>query len=436
MSVDNGLLIIGPLVLAVNLGTMFFYMRPKRGVPFTLAMLVAFSVFMHFVMVFTGTLDTDAELFIPILFLPVIILLFQGQALQKVFYCMMQHQITALETFVADMLVGLIIGFESPYALTMFLVLSVILLGAHVAVVLRYGRRLFERMFVDSRRVDWALYSFGAMFSFFLIVSIRWVAVGAELYIALMLFILWSFGVLCFTIINSHEKTAQTHHAQTLALQMNAMREQTDAENKHRDDMEILRHDMRHEMGVIMELFRTGRGAEAEAVYADWRSSLSGAAPAALCAEPVLNAVFGRFARRAEDKNIRLYVNSNIPASLPVDTVKLSVMVSNALENALAAADGVQDKDRRAIRVKLLQSGAQIGLEVANPCAGPVEFDGRGLPVTREAGHGIGVRSIAAFAKDNGYLLDFCNTDEKFTMRLVMGNGAPEGNAAPEKEHG
>ncbi len=426
MSIDNALLIIGPFVLAVNLGTMFFYMRPKRGVPFTLAMLLAYSVLMHFFMIITKILDTELELYIPILFLPVVLWLFQGQSLQKIFYCFMQHQITALETFVADMLVGITIGHEHPYALVMFLSLSIALLGVHVILVLRFGRRVFKRMFVDSRRIDWALYSFGAIFSFILIVSVKWVKVGAEMYIALMLFILWSFGLLCFTIIKTHEKTVQTHYAQTLLVQMNAMREQTDVEIKYRNDMEILRHDMRHEMGVIMELFRTGKIAEAETVYTEWKNSLAGTAPAALCAEPMLNAVFSRFERRAEAKHIRLYVKSNIPAALPIDTIKLSVIISNALENALVATEKIVDHNKRTIRVKLLQSDTQIGLEIVNPCMDSVEFDDKGLPVTLHAGHGLGVRSIAAYAADNGYLLDFSCQEAKFTMRLVMeSSGCP-----------
>ncbi len=210
-----------------------------------------------------------------------------------------------------------------------------------------------------------------------------------------------------------------------LLLQMNAMREQTDAEKKHRDDMAILRHDMRHEMGVIMELFRTGKDAEAEAVYADWQNSLSMAVPAVMCAEPVLNAVFSRFKRRADDMHIYIYVTSNIPGDISVDTISLSVMVSNALENALTAADKVPERGRREIRVKLIQSGTQIGLEVINPCAEPVEFNENGLPVTHRIGHGIGVRSIAAFAQENDYMLDFSESDSKFTMRLVMRLDAP-----------
>ncbi len=244
--------------------------------------------------------------------------------------------------------------------------------------VLRFGRRFFERLFVDDRTAVWVLYSFGAAFSFFMLSALQWPVVGALLYIALTMLILISFGILCYTVITTHEKTAGEHRAGTLSLQMSAMREQTANDRKHREDMEILRHDMRHEMGVIMELYRTGRTAEAEAVYADWQTALTDAMPALLCAEPVLNAILTRSLRRAKDRNIHMYMTSNIPGKLPLDTIKLSVMVANALENALAATDKVSEDDKRVIRVKLLQSGNQIGLEVINHCAAPVEFDEEG----------------------------------------------------------
>ncbi len=68
----------------------------------------------------------------------------------------------------------------------------------------------------------------------------------------------------------------------------------------------------------------------------------------------------------------------------------------------------------------MIQNDVQVGLEVINPCAGSVEFDNKGVPITHKAGHGIGMRSIVAFAESNGYLLDFRYDQKKFAMRLVM----------------
>ncbi len=420
MVLDSLIPVLGPVVVFCNISIMFLCLRVKRTKLFSLSLYAVVFIVLHILTLVSGIAGTFIVRYLGILFLPVNLLIFKGQTFQKVFAFFMLYQITALPTHLADAIVGVTIGYQSPYARFLYFSLSLLMLGIYMTVALRYGRRLFERMFVDGRRSVWILCSFGAIFSFLFVLSTSWTEVGAVMYFGLMLFILWSFGVLCYAIINTHEKAAQAYHTETLLLQMNAMHEQAEAERKHREDMEILRHDMRHEMGVIMELFRSGKTSEAETVCADWRNSLNEAVPALICTEPVLNAVFTRFIRKSDEKNIRLDIISDISSALPFDTARLSVIVSNALENALAAADNITEQDKRIIQVKLIQSGRQLGLEIINPCSEPVEMNERGIPVTHKEGHGIGIRSILSFAEENGYLTDFIYQDFIFTFRLVM----------------
>ncbi len=362
MLIDAMMPALGPVVLICNIMTIFFCLRPKRGLPFTICMLAFWVLSVHIFILASPDLNPLLVRAIGIVWIPAMLFLFKGQAFQIAFAMFLPYQLGALTTHLADALVGVTIGYQSPYALAAYVALSLIFLGVYITFILRYGRRLFERIFVEGKRGAWALYTIGIMFSFALIITMDWTAVGAALYFALILFILWGIGVLCYTIINTHEKAAQAHRTETLTLQMNAMRQRADAEKKHREDMAILRHDMRHEMGVIMELYRTGKAAEARAVYTSWQDTLQKAAPAPLCEEPILNAVFTRFQHRAEDKNIHLYVYSSIQAEPPVDTIQLSVMVASALENALNATDEIQAQDQRVVQVQLIQSGSQIGL--------------------------------------------------------------------------
>lgn len=405
-------------MLLINIVSLFLCFRPKYGLPFTFAVFTVYGLAVHF-LYNPLVIQTPFAPFGGIILLPAMVLLFRGQTFQKVFAFFMCGQLSSMQVSIADALISSIIGADSAIAQTAFAALALFLLGVYLVLVLRFGKRLFQRLFVDGRRSIWVLYSFGSAFSFFIAALLRWQDVGALLYMAMLLFILWSFGVLCYTIINMHEKATQAHQSETLQLQMDALREQIDEEKKHWGDMEALRHEMRQEMGVIMELFRTNKASEAEAVYADWQNTLQDATNVKLCAEPMLNAVLTRFARRARDKNIHLHIDSKIPEECPIDTIKLSVMVANALENAINATDEIKQTNKRIIRVKLIWENDQIGLEVINPCAAPVEFDGKGLPISNKRGHGVGVRSIAAFAHDNGSLLDFNYSRGMFTMRLL-----------------
>jgi hypothetical protein len=365
----------------------------------------------------------------------------KGPILQKVFAFSFQWVTTIALWYLAEGISLVFMDYSHPRFNFIGFVEMLVIYSLYIILMAKFSRRLMNRMLSYGNTMMWIIYSAGAVFSFVVLTTSRDFPGSLMQFNMVIIFVLWAFIILCYAILASNEKSAKAHQAETLSLQIHAMQEQTDAEKKYREDVGILRHDMRHEMGVIMELFRTGKTAEAEEVFADWNESLGDTAPEVFCAEPMLNAVFTRFERKANDKNLQLDVSSNIPETISLDTIKLSIVVSNALENALHAAEKVlaqnADTIRRVIKVKLFQNGAQIGLEISNPCAGDVEFDGKGLPVTHRANHGIGTRSIASFAEENNYLLDFNVHDETFTMRLVMkaDNSVPRKLKSPKNAY-
>ncbi len=291
MNIELAITMIGPVVLIVNIASMFLCFRPKRSILLTLCLSALYWAAIHFVynplVMFTPFAPYGG-----IIAMPVMVWLFKGPTFQKVFAFFMCGQVSSMQVSLANVFTASSYDPQSPEGQTMFFALSMFLLCVYMAVVLRCGKRFFERVFVNSSRGIWAVYSLGAAFSFVISSALQWQSVGPVLYVALLLFILWSFGVLCFTIINTHEKTEQAHHTEALELQMSAVREQAEAKKKHLEDMEIMRHDMRHEMGVIMELYRTGKTAEANTVYAGWQNMLKESAPALFCADHMLNAVF------------------------------------------------------------------------------------------------------------------------------------------------
>ena len=59
-------------------------------------------------------------------------------------------------------------------------------------------------------------------------------------------------------------------------------------------------------------------------------------------------------------------------------------------------------------------------LEIANPCAEAVCFDHRGFPMAQCSGHGMGVRSIAAFCQKRGAVCRFELTDGMFRLQLIL----------------
>ncbi len=416
-------MIIGLIVLALSNTPMLVVFKHRHKPIFIILALLATTALTILWRRFMDGSVFDWHAFPTFFYLSAYFWMLKGSARHKIFIYFMQYILLIAQWYFIDAIIIAINLPDNVNANIFCFLILISLFTCYIILIFLRGAALVQSLLKTADQREWTMYAFGAVFAFvFLTISYDFPGSMIQ-YIVGIIFVVWSLFILCYAIVIMHEKSAQEHNVQTLAMQMNAMRDQIDADKTHREAMATMRHDMRHEMAVITELYRTGKIDEAEAVYADWQNTLQQSVPKDICAEPILNAVFTRFAHRANEKDIQLYIESNIPAQLPIDTIKLSVILSNALENALNATGAIELEDKRAIRVKLIQNDGQIALEVVNPCAAPVEFDSKGLPITNKPGHGIGVRSIAAFARDNDYMLDFKCADGKFTMWLVMDAG-------------
>ena len=88
-----------------------------------------------------------------------------------------------------------------------------------------------------------------------------------------------------------------------------------------------------------------------------------------------------------------------------INAVDMYVMLGNATDNAIEAAEKISDKRKRIIDITVTVSGAILCFSISNYCEEKLEFS-NGLPVTSKedkTNHGFGIGSIKAVAeKYNG----------------------------------
>ena len=136
------------------------------------------------------------------------------------------------------------------------------------------------------------------------------------------------------------------------------------------------------------------------------------------CVNTVLDAVFSYYIGLATEKGIRVEHSLSLEQTLPVPPEELSVVIANALENAIIACENLPE-EKRYIKCKCIQS-PQLIFSISNPFEGEVEIDSRGAPVNREVGHGIGVRSTVAFCEKHNAVVDYKIEDGVFSIRIVI----------------
>ncbi|MDE7302059.1 MAG: GHKL domain-containing protein [Oscillospiraceae bacterium] len=205
-----------------------------------------------------------------------------------------------------------------------------------------------------------------------------------------------------------------------LTSQSESFQKQLEAINSTEEQVRIIRHNLRYNLIVLSDMLEAGDNSGALEYLSSFDQKLNDAKKASYCSNSTANAILAYYIERAESKGIKTEVQFAMPENISVDIMDFTAAVANALENAVNACAKVSENQKR-LRIRTTESKQYI-VEIANNYTGKVSFDEEGLPTSKESGHGIGTRSISAFARKNNAVLDYDVTDEWFKLRIVLPN--------------
>lgn len=131
-----------------------------------------------------------------------------------------------------------------------------------------------------------------------------------------------------------------------------------------------------------------------------------------------MNLICSSFANKAAYLEVELTIRARLPEVLSISDTELCAILSNGLENALNAVAHLDDADRW-IKLYCDVKCSQLLIEIENPYAGSITME-NGLPVTTEAGHGYGCRSIRAIVLQHGGLCTFSPENGIFDLQIAL----------------
>ncbi len=156
-------------------------------------------------------------------------------------------------------------------------------------------------------------------------------------------------------------------------------------------------HDRRHFNNVILELLEQEKTGEAAALL-QYQNQITQKISRVYCQNPAVNAAVCHYAALAEQAGIPTEIELDIPRELTVDSLELSMVVSNLLENAIQACGRLSDGAKPYLCFTCRSMGRLL-LEMENPCGSDTALDEKGYPFASQKDHGIGSKSVLAFAK-------------------------------------
>ena len=217
---------------------------------------------------------------------------------------------------------------------------------------------------------------------------------------------------------NLSEKQEMTVSQAALSQEFAYAEERIHLLNETQRKMAVYQHDMRHQLIVLEGLLAAGKPEQAQEFIQKIQKDLEEITPRRFCENDIVNLLCSSFSGKAEKMGVKLTVEAKLPKELPVSDTELCSLLSNGLENALAAATALPE-GKKWVKLYCDIRFNKLLIEVQNSHLGEVTMRD-GLPVSNREGHGYGCRSICIIVEQHHGLCTFEAETGVFTMRVML----------------
>lgn len=183
----------------------------------------------------------------------------------------------------------------------------------------------------------------------------------------------------------------------------------------------VLRHDLRHYTSALHVLMEQQEYGEADKLLQELSGEIREGKLKRYCENPILNGVLCSLSAKAEELGEEVRITAAVPRDLSVSVMELAAITANLLENAILYVRCQRPENRRVSLLLRYEDGLLI-VETVNSSEEDPEIDLHGgkQETEGEDGHGLGLKSVAAFVRKYGAQFDSYYKDGLFTIRILL----------------
>ena len=395
MKIDTAFLILTIVTLIINYTTMFLALERRYSKAISIIIPILFSVGVHIVLYLSGTQSSFYRFWGGFIHFPLYFVLSKAESFKKVFVVLFVMVCTGFQLALASAIAGMFTIVDSDEFWLVVFILGMILYSIYVTLVIIFARQFYNKLFSSGSHRDWMLYSFGAALSYIAMVISISVSEGAAR-IALLIFAFWSFCILCFTIINTHEKTKKSAEAEFASGIISSGRDYYHKMDGMQEKLRILRHDYKYHIAAIGELAASGDNEGIRRHLSGVQAHFTEDELRDYCSNNIINALLSSYAERCAGSGVNFDVAASVPTELTIPNYDLCIILGNLLENAMDACENLADT--RYIEIWLKPLGEQLAIMVRNSFDGKViQSNGRLISTKKDGGYGLGsVEAVVA----------------------------------------
>jgi hypothetical protein len=285
----------------------------------------------------------------------------------------------------------------------------------------KYGRKLLNLIFERGTKIEWSIYMISAAITHYAMFIMRLQHQGNNLlHYLLLLFIIWSFAILCYAIINTHKKSEKSHEADYAANVISTGQEYYQKINQLFEDLVHSRHDFKYHLKAIGELVYSQDIEGIRKYLLEVETLIPEEEMQYYCTNAVFNALLSNYSEKCKKMNIHYEILLDLPKNLEIPNYEMCIIMGNLLENAVEACEKLplENGERGKIKLSVKTQGDHLAIMVNNDFNGIITEENGQLISAKESG-GFGLRSIRAIcARYNGNI--FTEWEGKIFTAYIM----------------
>ena len=200
---------------------------------------------------------------------------------------------------------------------------------------------------------------------------------------------------------------------------------QTEQSEKHlgevrsiHKDMRGYKHDFHHHLQTLKGQLEAGEVDRALAYIEQLDNQLMNVDNLLKTGNVSLDAILSAKIAQAKVDSITVTVKANVPDSLTISDVELSIIIGNLLDNAIEACRSVESN--RFIRIYISMKGKMLYFSMLNSSGEKKKKTGSLFATQKEGVHGFGLRRAEAILEEHGGWVKYNSEDGAFTSEFLV----------------
>ena len=251
------------------------------------------------------------------------------------------------------------------------------------------------------------------------LLTLEGVSGRGNVYISIWMLCLMAADVLSYVIyfgclILEKEKSEMKSQLSSYRQQYKWLNERIEKEKKRR-------HNLRHHLRTMDTLAQNGQMESLQEYIARYLEEVREVELQKLSGNPVVDEVMSYYVVQAREKQIDLSCSMKIRENLALNLADMTVLLGNAMENALYGCETCEEKARK-IRVMIRQFRKNLLIKIENRIPSG-EYESLGANVRK----GYGLESIDMIARKYQGSMDAVREEDKFVLRVILNILGEEG---------